>query len=57
MTSNLKASLMWLIRNQAIHVDIQIDNFRQGLPAFFQNSAINISCENINLHQEGISWF
>ena len=48
---------MWLIRNQAIHVDIQIDNFRQGLPAFFQNSAINISCENINLHQEGISWF
>ena len=55
MMSNLKASLMWLLRNQAIDVDIQIDNFRQVLSLFFQNTFINISCENINLNQEVIS--
>ena len=46
---------MWLLRNQDIDVDIQIDNFRQVLSVFFQNPFINISCENINLNQEGIS--
>ena len=40
---------MWLIRNQTIDADIQIDNFRQ-------NPYINISCENISLNQEGISY-
>ena len=41
MMSNLKASVVYLIREQDIHVDIQIDNFRQVLPAFF-NTLISL---------------